>query len=141
MHRIAGAVLGVLCLIGGVMPLAAQRGIRLPPLLIEEPRPQPTLPVALVPFTISGEVCQQGYQPIVTFKLYSVLARAEATLHLRSGRGEPIDSLRLRCGDHVAVWDGTIDGGARLARPGLYYLRITTDRGHYHARQVIIPVP
>jgi hypothetical protein len=52
----------------------------------------------------------------------------------------------MRCGSYVAIWDGTIDGGTRLARPGIYYLRLSvaeenTNIGQSTVLQVQVPEP
>lgn len=139
MRRLCWPMLGALLVVGGAGSAHAQ-GLPVPQaLIIQEPRPSPVLPIALVPFTIGTEVCRNGHQPVVAFKVYNVLGRPEATLWLRSRRLEKLDSLSLRCGSYVAIWDGTIDDGQRTARPGIYYLRLTVDDRRAIVRQVRVP--
>lgn len=109
-------------------PGAAQRSTT-PAVTLEEPRPLPVFPVALVPFSVSRELCQGGRQPSVSLTVRDVLADEVATLRLRRDPRVPLREARIGCGSFVAVWDGTVDGGRRLAPPQIYYLRLTADTG------------
>lgn len=106
-------------------PAAAQRPSRPPAVKIEEPRPAPVFPVALVPFSIPAEACRGGRIPTVTLRVHDALTKPVHTLRLRGRGRQPIDSLPLRCGQHVAIWDGTIEDGSRIAVPFVYYLFLT----------------
>ena len=107
---------------------AAQRPTT-PAVTIEDPRPLPVLPAALVPFRLSRELCRGGRQPLVSLKVRDVLAKEVATLRLWRDPGVLLDGARTGCGEFVAVWDGTVDGGRRLAPPQIYYLTLTADTG------------
>lgn len=105
---------------------------------IDAPRPFPVLPTALVPFRLSADLCLNNNLPSVSLRVYNVLAQPVAVLRLRTARSEPIEALRLPCGRYVARWDGTIDNGARIAPPGLYYLHLIAD-GRRRSLQLIVP--
>lgn len=137
MRRLVGLVL-VTLLGGGLAQRAgAQRLPETRAPAIEEPRPNPVLPAALVPFVIPAEECRKDHLPQVALKVYNVLAQPVATLRLRGRRPDPVDAVRLRCGAYVAVWDGTIGGGARVAPPGIYYLQLTVDDRPYTRKMVV----
>jgi len=140
MRRLVGPGLGLL--LGGVvaMPAAAQRSAEQPPIVLEEPRPNPVFPAALVPFAIGTILCRQGHEPRVTLRVYDVFAQPVASLQLRDRRGSLLSGAPLRCGQYVARWDGTVEGGARAASPGVYYLRLSVD-SLATARKVIITRP
>lgn len=104
---------------------AAQRPADPPAVKIEEPRPAPVFPVALVPFSIPAELCRGGRTPVVTLRVHDALIKPVHTLRLRSRGREALDGVALRCGRHVAIWDGTIDNGSRIAVPFVYYLYLT----------------
>ncbi len=108
-------------------PLAAQRPARPPVVTLEEPRPAPVFPLALVPFTIPSEMCQGGRTPVVTFRVYDNINNPVRTLRLRGNLPRLLDGRALRCGRHVAVWDGTINDGTRVAPPNVYYLYLTAE--------------
>jgi len=141
MRRFVGPGLGLL--LGGVVafPAAAQRSPDAPTFALEEPRPHPVLPVALVPFSITPEVCQRGHVPRVALRVYNGIAQPVATLRLRDRRTAILDSIPLRCGRYVALWDGSIDGGTRAAPPGIYWLSLSVDDGPTKVRRVIVTPP
>ena len=66
------------------------------------------------------EVCAGGHQPVVSLKIYNVLVQVVAIPVLADGSAERLDSLRLRCGEYRAHWDGKyLDGKARGDSGGL----------------------
>jgi hypothetical protein len=137
MCRQLGPVLGVLLAGVAVVPAVAQGSADPTAITIREPRPDPVLPAALIPFTISSGACRKGHVPVVTMRVFNSLAQAVATLRLRQHGDQVLDTIPLKCGDYVAVWDGTIDGGTRVAPPGVYWLQLSVD-DRRSARQVLI---
>ena len=141
MRRLVRPVLGLLLLIGLARSAnAQQRPGRIPAPVLEEPRPNPVLPAALVPFVIPEEMCRNNNTPLVALKVYNSLAVPVATLRLRSRRAEAMDSIRLRCGKYVAIWDGTIGGGTRVPPPGVYYLNLAVD-DRLSTKKVVVSQP
>ncbi|MEO5824936.1 MAG: hypothetical protein ABIR59_03540 [Gemmatimonadales bacterium] len=140
MRRLKGPGLGLLLLVAPTWTVGAQRPPERPAVVIEEPRPLPVLPAAFVPFTIGPELCRNGHVPTVGLTVYNVLAQPVAILRLRGRIATTISSTQLRCGTHVALWDGTLDGGTRAASPGIYYLQLTVD-DRINTRKVIVPQP
>jgi hypothetical protein len=141
MRRFIGPGLGLL--LGGVvaLPAAAQRSSDLPAFVLEEPRPNPVLPAALVPFVIASDVCRRGHTPRVALRVYNVFVQPVASLRLRDRRNAVVlDSIPLRCGQYVGLWDGTVAGGTRAASPGIYYLRLSVDE-RSTAKKIIITPP
>lgn len=126
MVRSLGPVLGALLVAGAVSSAAAQRPPSGPDVTLEAVRPNPVLPAALIPFVISPEVCRRGERPLVTLTLSNQIGQAD-TLSLRGSKGAKLDGRRLGCGTHVAFWDGTLDGGTRIAPPQVYWLQLTVD--------------
>ncbi len=126
MRRLVGSVAaGLLVAMGS--PLAAQRPGAPTAVKLEEPRPAPVFPVAIVPFSIPAELCRGGRVPAVTLKVHDAIAKPVQTLRLRTRDRQPLDGLQLRCGRYVAFWDGTIDDGARIAPAFVYYLQLTVN--------------
>ncbi|HEX3927800.1 MAG TPA: hypothetical protein VHW65_07370 [Gemmatimonadales bacterium] len=109
---------------------------------IYEPRPNPVLPAVLIPFTIGPESCKRGHVPVVTLEIDNSLAQSEAVVRLRQRNAQRLDSLPIpmRCGDYVATWDGTIDGGKRVAPPAVYWLNLSVD-GRHTARSLLVGQP
>jgi hypothetical protein len=109
----------------------------LPPRVeLKENYPNPFFPATTIPFRISREVCVAGHQPVVSLKIYNVLVQVVAIPALASDSGERLDSLRLRCGDYRAYWDGKYLDGKREATTGVYYYQLTVD-GERFTRKMI----
>src|SRR5947208_6987276 len=93
MRRFAWAMLGLglWVLDGGVEPAAGQD-------------PQPTVelqhnrfnPVTTIPFTLRGTMFLKGHRPVVSLRIYNVLALLVAIVVLR-GTGKAVDGLALSC--------------------------------------------
>lgn len=134
---------GCALLLAGVVtsPVPAQRPAGTAAVALEEPRAAPVFPAALVPFTLGPELCQDGGEPVVSLRIYNVLAQPVATLRMRGRRGESIDGLAVRCGGYVAIWDGTIDEGTRVAPPGIYYVQLGVVGRRAATRKLIVTQP
>ena len=85
---------------------------------------------------------QGGVEPRVTLRAYNSLSQPVHVLRLRGRTGERLQALPLRCGTHVAIWDGTIDDPPRLPPGAVYYLNLTVERPngrpHLATRRVVI---
>jgi hypothetical protein len=126
---------GVAWLLVAVCPsLAAQRAGDPPAPRLEEPRPFPAFPVALVPFTSPSEWCRGGGQPSVSLRVYNSAIQPVRTLRIRGLTGAVLDSLPLRCGTYVAIWDGTIDDPPRLPIGAVYRLRLLVERPGFRSQ-------
>src|SRR5689334_23928554 len=128
-------------LVGVGTPVAAQANVDPPRVELKENYPNPFFPTTTIPFLISHDVCTKGHQPVVSLKIYNVLVQVVAIPILtdaagtRSG-GERLDSLRLRCGEYHAYWDGKYLAGRGGATPGIYYYQLTVD-GERFTRKMI----
>ena len=126
---------GVAWLLAAVSaPLAAQRAGDPPAPQLHDPRPFPALPAALVPFSIPAEWCRGGGRPLVSLRVYNSAIQPVRTLRLRGTNGAVLDSLPLRCGTHVAIWDGTIDDPPRLPVGAVYRLRLLVERPGFRSQ-------
>jgi hypothetical protein len=109
----------------------------LPPRVeLKENYPNPFFPATTIPFEISREVCARGHQPVVSLKIYNVLVQVVAIPTLAHGSSERLDSLRLRCGEYRAFWNGQYLDGEQEATPGVYYYQLTVD-GERFTRKMI----
>ena len=128
-------------LVGVGTPVAAQANVTPPRIELKENYPNPFFPTTTIPFVISQEVCARGHQPLVTLRVYNVLVQVVAIPVLNDGTGarsvgERLDSLRLRCGEYRAFWDGKYLDGRGEATPGVYYYQLTVD-GERFTRKMI----
>jgi hypothetical protein len=122
--------------VGGGSPAAAQANLPPPRIELKENYPNPFFPATTIPFSISQEVCTRGHQPVVSLKIYNVLVQMVAIPVLADGSAERLDSLRLRCGEYQAYWDGKYLDGKREATPGIYYYQLSVD-GERFTRKMI----
>jgi len=140
MRRFVWRGLGLL--LGGVAacPVAAQRSPTRPAIALEEPRANPVYPVALVPFAVASEICRQGHVPRVVLRITNSLSQTVAVLRLRDRPTVVLDSIPLKCGEYVAVWDGTVSNGSRAAPPGLYFFYLSVD-GLGPTKKLLVTAP
>ena len=136
MVRLAWPGWWLVLLLGGGSPLLAQANLPPPRVELKENYPNPFFPATTIPFSISQEVCAGGHQPVVSLRVYNVLVQVVAVPVLANGSAERLDSLRLRCGEHRAHWDGKYLDGKREATPGVYYYQLTVD-GERYTRKMI----
>ena len=136
MVRVARPGWWLVLLLGGGSPVAAQANLPPPRVELKENYPNPFFPATTIPFTISQEVCARGHQPVVSLRVYNVLVQVVAIPVLANGSAERLDSLRLRCGEYRAYWDGKYLDGTREATPGVYYYQLTVD-GERFTRKMI----
>lgn len=118
-------------------PLAAQANLPTPRVELKENYPNPFFPATTIPFSISQDVCARGHQPVVSLKIFNVLVQVVAIPVLANGTGERLDSLRLRCGEYRAYWDGKYLDGKRETTTGVYYYQLTVD-GERFTRKMIV---
>jgi hypothetical protein len=128
-------------LVGVGTPVAAQANVDPPRVELKENYPNPFFPTTTIPFLISQDVCTRGHQPVVSLKIYNVLVQVVAIPVLTNATGsrtggERLDSLRLRCGEYHAYWDGKYLDGRGEATPGIYYYQLTVD-GERFTRKMI----
>jgi hypothetical protein len=123
-------------LVGVGSPAAAQANLPPPRIELKENYPNPFFPATTIPFSISQEVCTRGHQPVVSLKIYNVLVQMVAIPVLANGSAERLDSLRLRCGDYHAHWDGKYLDGKGEATPGIYYYQLTVDGDRYTRKMI-----
>ena len=122
-------------LLGAGSPVAAQANLLPPRVELKENYPNPFFPATTIPFQIAPEVCGRGHQPVVSLKIYNVLVQVVA-IPVLANSGERLDSLRLRCGEYRAYWDGRYLDGKGGTTSGVYYYQLTVD-GERYTRKMI----
>jgi hypothetical protein len=129
-------------LVGVGTPVAAQANVTPPRVELKENYPNPFFPATTIPFNLAQEVCAKGHQPVVSLRIYNVLVQVIAIPVLVDASGsrvagsERLDSLRLRCGEYRAHWDGKYLDGKGEATPGVYYYQLVVD-GERFTRKMI----
>src|SRR5437868_2100850 len=124
MKRFAWAMLGLglWVLEGGVEPALAQDPQ--PTIELQRNRSSSFNPVTTIPFKLSGQLFLKGHRPVVSLRIYNVLAQLVAIPVLR-GSGKALDSLALTCPTQLgcaysAYWDGFAANTGKPAASGVY---------------------
>ena len=126
----------VLALLIGAADTATAQERPPPQVELRDNYPNPFFPSTTIPFVLSPALCEGGHQPLVSLKLYNVLAQMVAIPILLNSNGERIDNLRLRCGAHEAFWDGRMMNRTRELSPGIYYAQLTVDGQRYTLKMI-----
>ncbi|HXV87152.1 MAG TPA: hypothetical protein VD793_10655 [Gemmatimonadales bacterium] len=91
--------------------------------------PNPFNPETWIPFTVPESKFADGRKPVVSIRIYNVLAQLVA-IPMLQGSGQLLESLALEwngTGDYVAYWDGKYRGTDREAASGVYVYQLEVD--------------
>lgn len=128
MKYLAWAIVS-LGLLVAVPALEAQEGQQNERIQLGQNYPNPFNPETTIPFTLPASLFADGHRPVVSLKIYNVLAQVVAVPILQ-GSGEPLQNLRLDwngTGNFSAYWDGKIIGTNREAPSGVYVYQLVVD--------------
>jgi len=106
---------------------------------LDQNYPNPFNPETTIPFTLSRELWDSGDRPLVTLRIYNVLAQLVAVPVLQ-GTGESLEGIELDwngTGSYAAYWDGKVRGTDREAASGVYVYQISVN-GHTATRRMTI---
>jgi hypothetical protein len=145
MHRFAVAVLAgaglVLC-----TPQAGHTQAPARPAQVElqQNYPNPFNPATTIPFRLSEALFANGHRPVVSMRVYNVLAQVVAIPTIQAS-GEPLDGVALECRDprngfceFSAYWDGKYLGTDRDAASGVYVYQLVVDGQRLSRRMVVM---
>jgi hypothetical protein len=136
MHRLLWPGVWVGLLLGVAVPAFAQDSDP-PRVELRENFPNPFFPSTTMPFDIHQEVCAKGHQPVVTLHVYNVLVQVVAVPAIQGSPGQRLENLRLRCGIHIAYWDGKNSDGHEVP-DGVYYYQLLVDGARISTRKMIV---
>ena len=133
----AGFALGLLVAVPSGLA-AQQEG---PPARVElgQNYPNPFNPETTIPFTLPAGLFDGGHRPVVSLRIYNVLAQLVAVPILQ-GSGEPLTNLALDwngSGAYTAYWDGRVQGTGEEAPSGVYVYQLVVD-GQRHTHKMTI---
>jgi hypothetical protein len=97
--------------------------------------PNPFNPETNIPFSLACDETGGG-DYVVSLRIYNVLAQPVAVAVMQGG-DDPLDNVRLPCGDYVAYWDGKVRGTGREAAAGIYIYELIVD-GERSAKKMFI---
>jgi hypothetical protein len=97
--------------------------------------PNPFNPETTIPFSVGPSDCSEdaGKQYVVTLRVYNVLAQLVAIPRLQASSGgttagsQPINGIRMGCGNYTALWDGKYLNTQREVASGVYVYELIID--------------
>jgi hypothetical protein len=145
MHRTAVALLMVAGLVLGTPEAGtAQAPARTAQVELQQNYPNPFNPATTIPFRLSGALFANGHRPVVSMRIYNVLAQLVSIPTVQAS-GEPLDGVALECREvrdgfceFSAYWDGKYQGTDRDAASGVYVYQLVVDGQRYSRRMVVM---
>src|SRR5437667_12198116 len=140
MKRYAWAVLGLGLWVAGMQ--AAWGQTPQPTVELKQNYPNPFNPATTIPFSLSGDLFANGHRPVVSLKIYNVLAQLVAVPILQ-GTADTLDNLELTCSSpsgcaYSAYWDGDIPRTGEQAASGVYIYQLVVDGQRFTKKMIIM---
>jgi hypothetical protein len=129
MKFLAWAVLSLGLLQAAPAGLAGQQGQSGGGVSLGRNYPNPFNPETWIPFTIDASMFDAGHRPVVSLRIYNVLAQLVA-VPVVEGSGELLNKLPLDwngTGNYVAYWDGKYMGTNQDAASGVYVYQLEVN--------------
>ena len=105
--------------------------------------PNPFNPATTIPFRLNEDLFRDGRRPVVSLRIYNVLAQLVAVPSLQQS-GQKLDNVTLDCPsptggfcDFSAYWDGKYEGTTREAASGVYVYQLIVN-GQRQSRRMIV---
>ena len=101
--------------------------------------PNPFNPETTIPFTLDESLWSGGAQPVVSLRIYNILAQLVAVPILQ-GSGERLDGVPLAwngTGQYTAYWDGKVRDTDREAASGVYVYQLVVN-GQAHTKKMTV---
>jgi len=113
-----------------------------PAVELKQNYPNPFNPATTIPFSLTGDLFASGHRPVVSLKIYNVLAQLVAVPILQ-GTGEVVDNLELSCSSAVgcaysAYWDGNVRNTGQAAASGVYIYQLVVDGKRFTRKMVVM---
>lgn len=144
MKRYAQAwLVAVLVLTTPLVAKAQSQGTQRSPVELGQNYPNPFNPATTIPFQLSDQLWQNGRRPVVSLRIYNVLAQLVAIPSLQQS-GQRLDNLELDCQNaqggfcaFSAYWDGHWQGTTREAASGVYVYQLIVN-GQRLSRRMLV---
>jgi hypothetical protein len=140
MKSVAWALLSLGLLLAAPAALNAQAGQATGGVSLGRNYPNPFNPETWIPFDIPQDRFADGHRPVVSLRIYNVLAQLVA-IPVLQGSGQPLEKLALDwngTGNFVAYWDGRYIGSEREAASGVYVYQLEVDGQRQTKKMTII---
>ncbi len=125
------------------MVVEAQQATPRPQVELQQNYPNPFNPATTIPFRLSEDLWSGGRRPVVSLRIFNVLAQVVAIPSLQAS-GQPLDNIELDCRDPVAgfcsfsaYWDGHYMNSTAEAASGVYVYQLIVN-GQRSTRRMIV---
>lgn len=129
--------LGLLMAVPGqVVAQGDQQGARVE---LKQNYPNPFNPETTIPFQLDAAMFANGHQPVVSLRIYNVLAQLVAVPILQ-GSGEKLENVHLvwnGTGAYSAYWNGKLLDTDREAPSGVYVYQLVVDGQRFTRKMTI----
>jgi hypothetical protein len=140
MKSLAWAVVSLGLLVAASPPLVAQGTQQADRVELRQNYPNPFNPETTIPFRLPEALFSGGNRPVVSLRVYNVLAQLVAVPILQ-GSGEPLDNLQLEwngTGEYSAYWDGKVLNSDREAASGVYVYQLVVNGERHTGKMTIV---
>ncbi len=140
MKSLAWAAVALGLLVAAPAVALAQQGASAPQVQLHRNYPNPFNPETTIPFTLDQDLWAGGQQPVVTLRIYNILAQLVA-IPMLQGSGEPLDNVQLQwngTGEYAAYWDGKVQGTNREAASGVYVYQLVVNGKSFTKKMTIV---
>jgi hypothetical protein len=111
---------------------------------LQQNYPNPFNPTTTIPFRLSADLFANGHRPVVSLRIYNILAQLVAIPTLQ-GAGEPLNGVQLDCVDQSggycnfsAYWDGNYLNTGREAASGIYVYQLIVDGARQSKKMIVM---
>jgi len=105
--------------------------------------PNPFNPTTTIPFRLSLSLFANGHRPVVSLRIYNILAQLVAIPTLQ-GTGQPLSGVPVDCVqqdggycEFSAYWDGNYLTTGREAASGIYVYQLVVDGVRQSKKMVV----
>ncbi len=105
--------------------------------------PNPFNPTTTIPFRLSAAMFANGHRPVVSLRVYNILAQLVAIPTLQ-GTGQALDGVPVDCAqqsggycEFSAYWDGNYLNTGREAASGIYVYQLVVDGVRQSKKMVV----
>ncbi len=111
---------------------------------LQQNYPNPFNPTTTIPFRLSADLFVNGHRPVVSLRIYNILAQLVAIPTLQ-GTGLPLNGVQLDCLDqsggycnYTAWWDGSYLNSGREAASGIYVYQLVVDGARQSKKMIVM---
>jgi hypothetical protein len=110
---------------------------------LQQNYPNPFNPTTTIPFRLSADLFASGHRPVVSLRIYNILAQLVAVPVLQ-GSGQPLNNIQLDCVDQSGgfcnfstYWDGNYLNTGRPVASGIYVYQLIVDGVRQSKKMVV----